>query len=132
MSQQPVLDEAKGVIAADDNVIEQRDIQQPAGALQLPGDLAIIGAGGRIARRMVVNSHDGGGIQVKGSPDDVPGKHGNAVESPFKHFLHGQDVVPWVEKDYGENFAIAEPAAKEALHVPRVSNEGAAMLSSAR
>ena len=78
-SQQPVLGEAEAIVAADDDVIEQRDIQQAAGPLQLPGDLAIIRAGRGIARGMVVNRHDGRGIQLKGSSNNFPRKHGSAV-----------------------------------------------------
>ena len=55
---------AEAVVAADDAVIEQRDVHQAAGPLLFLGHLAIIRAGREIARRMVVNSHHGRGVDA--------------------------------------------------------------------
>ena len=120
-----MLGKTEAVVAADNDVIEQRDVHQAAGPLQLSGHLAVVRAGRGIARWMVVNGHHGRGIQLEGSSDEFARKHGGAVEGTLEHFLNGQDVVPGVQKDHCEDLpvAIAEAPGKQPLHVPRVADE---------
>lgn len=91
------------LLAANNQVVEDSDVQEAQGLLQAPSDFAVGFAGLRIPARMVVEEDDGDGVEVQGTlcydsrVDIAP------VDGAAEEVLGGQDVVLGVEEDASED-----------------------------
>ena len=56
--------------ASEDDVIEESDAHDPCGPRYALRYIAVLGAGTRISRRMLVSENDTGGTKLDGRPDD--------------------------------------------------------------
>jgi hypothetical protein len=58
---------------ADDNMVDEVDVDYLGGLAELAGDLDIRSARGRVARGMVVGNHEGRGAGEDGTPERLHG-----------------------------------------------------------
>lgn len=99
------------LLTADDQVVEDSDVEKRQRLLEAFGDLAVCLAGLRVARRVVVEEDDCGSAKLDSTlcydsrVDIAP------VDGAAEEVLGGQDVVLGVEEDDAENFVTQMCAA---------------------
>lgn len=101
------------LVAADDQVVEDSDVEEAKRLLQALGDLAVSVAGLGVPAGMVVEKDDGGSVEVQGSLGDDSTVDFAAVDGAVEEVLGGQDVVLGVEEDDAEDFVRQVGAASD-------------------
>ena len=89
-------------VAADDQVVVDRQVEALAGLHQGPGQLPVGGRRGEVAARVVVNQNQSGGLVFQGQFQDLAGIDHRLVHRAFLDDLFGNDFVLAVEKDHPE------------------------------
>ncbi|QNM62454.1 hypothetical protein XHV734_3731 [Xanthomonas hortorum pv. vitians] len=92
------------LLAADNQVVEDSDVQEAQGLLQALRDFAVGFAGLRIAARVIVKQDDCSSAKLEGTLDDDSAVDFAAVDCAVEEVLGGQDVVLGVEEDDAEHF----------------------------
>ena len=75
-----MLFEADEALVADDDVIDQLDLQEAASGHELPGCLDVVGRGGRIPAGVVVAEDQAWAVADDGGPEDLGHAHHRAVD----------------------------------------------------
>lgn len=99
------------LLTADDQVVEDSDVEKRQRLLQAFGDLAVGFAGLRVAGRVVVEEDDSDRVELQGTLGDDPGVNVAGIGRAGEEVLGGQDVVLGVEEDDAENFVTQMCAA---------------------
>lgn len=89
---------------ADDQVVEDSDIEQRQRLLQAFGDLPVSFAGLRVPARVVVEEDDGNGVERQRALGDDSGMDFAAVDCAAEEVFGCQDAVFGVEEDDAEDF----------------------------
>lgn len=84
-------------LRADDDMVVDADAQPFAGLDDLAGDLDILLAGRRIARRMIVHQDQGCRSQFHGPLDNLARIYGRLVDRSVAHILVPDQHVAAVE-----------------------------------
>ena len=121
MSEHSALDEGRALTLADDEVVEDADLDEGECSDELLGELPVRGGDCRDAGGVVMGEGDGRRVVVDGPPDDLAGVHPASVDAAACEFLEGQNAVPVVEEESGEDFdlEVAEPCREERGHLLR-------------
>jgi len=90
--------------AADDQMVEDADVEKAQGLLQLGSDGPICRRRFRVARRVVVEEDHGRCVELQRSFGDDPRVDFRAVDGSEEQVLGRQDVVARVKKDRAEDF----------------------------
>lgn len=96
---------------ADDQVVEDSDIEQRQRLLQAFGDLAVGVARLRVPARVVVEEDDGDGVELQGTLGNDSRVNVAAVDGAGEQVLGRNDVVLVVEEDGAENLVRQVSAA---------------------
>lgn len=96
---------------ADDQVVEDSDVEKRQRLLQAFGDLAVCFAGLRITRRMVVEQDEGDRVELQRALGDDPAMNFAAVDGAAEEMLGCEDVVLVVQEDDPEDFVTQMCAA---------------------
>ena len=81
-SDQPELSEARGALAADDEMVVNLQAEDVCRLDDLPGHFDVGARGRRIAGRMVVDQNERGGRDLERAPDDFPDPRTGPSPSP--------------------------------------------------
>lgn len=92
------------LLAADDQVVKDSDVEEAKRLLQALGDLAVGVTRLGIPAGMVVEEDDGGSVELQGALGDDSAVDFAAVDGAAEEMLGGQDVVLGVEEDDAEHF----------------------------
>src|SRR5579859_7792466 len=71
---------------ADNDVVEQFDVEQFSGGYQLIGDVDIFGGGGRVAARVVVADDNVGAVAHDGRAEDFGNAQHGTIDRAFIAF----------------------------------------------
>ncbi len=85
-------------LLAEDDVVEQLDVQQLARLAQLLGGVDVLGRGGRVAGGMVVHHDDRGAGARDRWPVDLGCAHDAGVDCPLINGLLVEHVVLGVQE----------------------------------
>ena len=100
MESEAAFAEADPLPVADDEVIEQVDVEQFAGGSHVACDLDVVGRWGGIARGMIVYEDDGRAIEAHGLFEDLADAEQRRVEAAHVQGLDFLDAVFGVEADH--------------------------------
>lgn len=105
-------------------MVEEPDFHQLQRLLDASRDGAVGGGGLGVARRVVVEGDDGGGVQQERPLDDLAGVDLGTIYGAEEEVFDRQDGVPGVEKDAAEDFTVPVGAvgAKEGGGAGRVGD----------
>lgn len=92
------------LLATDDQVVNDSDVEEAQRLLQALGDLAVGLARLRVPARVVVEEDDGGSVEVQGALGDDSAVDFTAVDGPGEQVLGRNDVVLGVKEDDAEDF----------------------------
>lgn len=92
------------LLAADNQVVEDSDIEEAQRLLQPLRHLAVGVAWFRISARMVVEEDDGGSVEVQGALGNDSAVDFAAVDGAVEEVLGRQDVVLGIQEDDAEDF----------------------------
>ena len=110
-SHQAKATKARMAIPCNDDMVVDSDTKQPANLDDLLGHVDI-GPGWRgVARRVIVDEHAAGGVQLDCAPQNLPRIHRRVVHSALVHDLVGDQVVALVEVQHAELLARLEAIA---------------------
>jgi hypothetical protein len=125
--QQSTTCQRGGLGTANDQVIEQPDIDQLEGRLQAPGDAFVGLAGFGNAGRMIVGKDNSGGIDRQRLLYNLARIDTGAVDRAAKQFIEAQHPMPVVEIQAAEHFVpeVANLRVQEGLRVRGALNCGA-------
>ena len=85
--------EAVEILFPHDDVVEERDVQHPAGIHEFPRKLDVGSARSGDPGRMVVRHDDGGGIVQQGLAQDSPAIDARLLQGAFRnHLLADKDA----------------------------------------
>lgn len=87
-------------------MVEEPDFHQFQRLLEAEGDGAVGGGGLGVARRVVMEGDDGGGVQEQRPLDDLAGVDLGAVHRAEEEVFNRQDGVLRIEEDAAEDFAV--------------------------
>jgi len=97
--EEPPLREAGGIVAGDNDVIEDSNIDEGEGLLDALGDhFVCLGRFGDSAR-VVVGQDDGGGVMFESFLEDFAGVYGGAVDGAAEEVLASDQAMARVEVD---------------------------------
>lgn len=91
------------LLAADDQVVEDSDVQEAQGLLQARCDFAVGFAGLRVAARVIVKQDDCGGAELESALSNDSRVDIAPVDGPGEQMLSGQDLVLGVEEENTEH-----------------------------
>lgn len=91
---------------AEDDVVEDVDFQELAGADQIAGDFHIGFAWSRIAAGMIVNKNDGRGIRGDGGLEYFARVNQNGVQRAIGNFINTNQAAARVEQKHLEFFGV--------------------------
>lgn len=111
--------------AADDDVIEHADIEQPQGRLEPLRDTPVRAAWLGDAGRVVVSEDDRRGAVLQGAHGYLPGVHRGAIEGAEEQIFAAQKPVLAVEEQTGEYLAAAggEVVLQKEPRPPRTAHD---------
>ena len=87
-------------------MVEKPDFHQFQRLLDAGRDGAVGGGGLGVARRMIMERDDGGGVQQERPLDDLAGVDLGAVHGAEKEVFDRQDGVLCIEEDAAEDFTV--------------------------
>ena len=85
--------QADECVVADDEVVQHRHVQQPAGSDRLGRQVEIVRAGRRVARGVVVDHDDARCVAPDGVPEQFPDPHQRRRHVALVDALDGQHRV---------------------------------------
>ena len=88
-----MLRQAEVAVAADDEVVVDREVQGLAGLDHGFGQFPVRGRGGEVAARVVVHQDEAGGLVFQGQLQDFAGIDYCLVDGAFLKDLFGDDFV---------------------------------------
>ena len=84
-------------VVADHQVVEQGDVEQPAGGQRLGGQVQVVGRRRRVAGRVVVDEDDAGGVEPDRVAEQLADAHQRRADVALVDRRDPQDVVLRVE-----------------------------------
>ena len=99
-------------VVADDEVVEQLDVEQPAGRQRLGGQVEVVRRRRRVARRVVVDEDDAGRVEPDRVAEELADPDQRRRHVALVDGRHAQDVVLRVEHHDPQLLAL-EPAHLE-------------------
>ena len=96
-------------VAADDQVVVDRQVEALAGLHQGPGQFLVGGGRLQVAAGVVVHQNEAGGLVFQGQLQDLPGIDHRLVHRAFLDDLLGDDFILAVEEDHPELLVQAGP-----------------------
>lgn len=123
-----VVGEAVVTVVADDDVIEDLDLDAPRGEDEVAGDVPVAERGLGIARGVVMGEDERRGLVAQGVPDHLPGIDGARVHRALEERPLLEDLVLGVEEDDLELLALEVPEGVGQVieDLPRGMADGAA------
>lgn len=100
--------EGDELLVADDDVVEDLDVEEFAGGDELAGDMNVFGGGGGVAGGVVVGDDDGGGVVAEGGAEEFADAEDGAVEATDVDGGGVEDAVAGIEEEEAEVFLFEE------------------------
>ena len=101
-----MVEEAVIAFVANDDMVFHGNVQEFAGSHEFLGQFAVVGAGPRVARRVVVAHDDAGGIEFQRVLEDDFRIGDDMGGSAVANTLYVQWMVALVEVEYEEVFLV--------------------------
>jgi hypothetical protein len=102
MLQHILFRQAEVSLAADDQVVVDRQVQGPGGLDQGPGQFLVGGRGSEMAAGVVVDQDKAGGLVFQRQFQDLAGIDHRLVDRAFLNDFLGDDLILAVQKDHPE------------------------------